>query len=170
MDRASVWHSCAAVARQLMHSALCTELESKKLAYGQSSSYAGSCIFNGACVALTCCNAVRQTSVYVPPELLLICASGCKWLARGTPNTPWPLWETAPFSSGLPPNPARRFLGFTPQCEIINSRTPLERLLKKYTSIGVCIYTGLLKLPCGKKRGQNEKEQTRCSASYKVRP
>lgn len=32
----------------------------------------------------------------------------------------------------------------------------------------VCIYTGLLKLQCGKKR-QNEKEQMRCSASCKIR-
>lgn len=80
------------------------------------------------------------------------------------------VWETAPFSSGLPSNPACGFLGFTPQCEIINLITSLERLLKNYTSKGVCIYTGLLKLPCGKKRGQNEKEQMRCSASYKVQP
>lgn len=114
-----------------------------------------------ACAALTCCDAVRHPRVYVPPELQLVCVSASLAVndcGANASHTVTSVWETAPFS-GLRSSPAWRFLGFTPQCEIINLMTLLEQLLKEYTSKGSVFIQVFLSYNVGRKGGRMKKNR-----------
>lgn len=90
-------------------------------------------------------------------------ASGCKWLPVTSACK-----RNCTISSGLPSHHACRVLDFTPQSEIINLITSLEWLLKEYPTKGSVFIQVFLSYNVGRKRGQNEKEQTRCLASCKI--
>lgn len=160
MDRGSVWYSCVAGALRLLHPVLCSELESEQnLFMDGAPRKRGRESLMQACAALTWCNAMRHPRVYVPPELLLVCVSASPAVndcGANAKHTVTSAWETAPFG-GLRSSPAWRFLGFTPQCEIINLITLLEQLLKEYTSKGSVFIQVFLGYNVGRKGGRMKK-------------
>lgn len=112
-----------------------------------------------ACVAPTCCGGAirRPWAFYVPPELPLVCVSASLAVNEcgGEGQTRRDLCKSnGGVSSGLPSSLAWRFLGFAPQCEIINLITSLERLLKEYTSKGSVFIQVFLSYHVGRKGGR----------------
>lgn len=165
MDRGSVWYSCVAGALWLLHPVLCSE---QNLFMDGAPRKRGRESLMQACVALTWCDAMRHPRVYVPPELLLVCVSASLAVNDcGERQTYLDLWETAPFQWL---EPSMEVLGFHPLVWDHKLNNLAGAASEGIYKQGVCIYTGLLKLQCGKKRGQNETDQMRCSTSCKIRP
>lgn len=155
---------------RLMHSVLGAELGSKQnLFTGATPHTQGRESLMQVCVTLTWRNAIYPAGVYCMCHLCF-CFSASLAVKDGSGKhavTSACMWNCT-ILSGLPSNPSCRFLDFTPQCEIIKLITSLEQLLKEYTSKGSVFIQIFLSFNVGRERGQNEKEQTRCSASLKI--
>lgn len=155
MDRGSVWYSCVTAARSVdAFGPRCRAGIQAKLVYGRNASHTRSWIFDASVchINLTQCNLSSWCVLYVPSLLLLLCISGCKRWQQWT-RCDLCLYVKLHHLQWLTLKPFMQVLRFHPTVwdhKVNNLAGEASEGIYKQR---VCIYTGLLKFQCGKRKG-----------------